>query len=87
MTFNFTFTTREEYLQQKKEWFVAYKQAIQNIRKCKHQLKDAQRGKIGWSEVGNQSRAQKELDDLISARWESRREANRQYHAEKTIKA
>lgn len=86
--FNFTFTTREEYLQQKKEWFFAYKEAVQRIRARKNAYKDVQRGKISWGEWSTQysyASTYGVLDALIKARSESRVEANRQYHASKEV--
>lgn len=42
-TFKFTFTTREEYLAQAKEWSVAYAQAILQVRSAKINIKEANR--------------------------------------------
>lgn len=81
-TFTFTFTTREEYLAQAKEWSKAYKQAILDVRAAKQGIKKAQREDTDiYKAYRTKREADKAIQDLQSARYESRREAHRQYVA------
>lgn len=83
-TFKFTFTTREEYLTQVKEWSAQYDQAITFIRERKLAWKDVQRDKLTYSAWLIKYRAAYEdLAVLQDARYKSRREAHRQYTAQK----
>lgn len=81
--FTFTFTTKDQYLQQKKEWFIAYKAAIAAIRSRKTAYKDVQRGKLSYGEWVSKHphSVYNDLDNLIKARADSRVEAQHQYLA------
>lgn len=87
--FEFNFTTREEYLQQKKVWFFVYKNQVKKIQKCKIAMKEAMRkeGRITWTEISALKEAHAEMEKLLAIRAESRREAGRQYQASKLVKA
>ena len=83
-TFKFTFTNREEYLAQSKEWSAAYKQAILAVRAAKIGIKEANRNNTDiYAAYRVKREADKAIEALQSARYESRREAHRQYTAQK----
>lgn len=81
--FEFNFTSRDEYLQQKKVWFFLYKDQIRKIRAAKAEYKEAQRN---WQSVNTASskirQAQQDMQQLLAARHEARLEAGRQYDAQ-----
>lgn len=83
--FNFTFTNRNEYMQQKQEWIQAYKEAVLDIRKAKLAIRHANRDNHYdiYSFYAAKSKANKHLDELLTARSLSREEANRQWLASK----
>lgn len=87
-TFKFTFTTRDEYLTQAKEWGLAYKQAILDVRAAKVGIKNANReGTDIYKAYRIKREADKAIEALQIARYESRREAHRQYTAAKELTA
>lgn len=83
--FNFTFTNRNEYMQQKQEWIQAYKEAVLDIRKAKLAIRHANRDNSSniYSFYAAKNKANKHLDELLTARSLSREEANRQWLASK----
>lgn len=85
-TFKFTFTNREEYLAQAKEWGKAYMSAILVVRQAKEGIKAANRDN---TDIYKAYRVKREADEAIaalqSARYESRREAHCQYIANKEV--
>lgn len=78
--FKFNFTNRNEYFQQKAEWLVHYQEAIKNLHKAKLAIKNADRsGGITFPAYVDKKNAAKEILRLLEERWESRKEANRQW--------
>jgi hypothetical protein len=82
--FEFNFTTRDEYLQQKKAWLFVYKDRVKKIRQAKQDIKHAQRTKFNcWTELRALSALRIEMEKLIKLRRSAREEAGRQYSAQK----
>lgn len=80
--FNFTFTNRTQYLLQKREWFVHYQAAVKALQKAKDGIKEANRSnRLTIHAYVVKDNAGKDVQQLLEARWESRREANRQRQA------
>lgn len=76
----FTFTTRDEYFQQKAEWFKEYEEQVRLIRNLKHLYKVAQRESNSVDPImRTQRKAHETMQKLIADRAESRLEAGRQY--------
>lgn len=80
--FKFTFTNRNEYFQQKAEWFVHYQAAVKELQVAKNNIKEANRSG-GWTFTAhiNKNKAAERVLELLQARWDSKKEANRQWLA------
>jgi hypothetical protein len=82
MTYTFSFTTREEYLAQKKEWFAIYKNQIKLIQAAKLDIKKAQRNNESvYPAMRAHREAVQELEALVRIRLNSRITASQQYKA------
>lgn len=83
--YKFNFNSKAEYLEQKKEWHLAFLAQIKKIRVCKEEIKNVQRERAGRGMINNPyhdlAKAREEILELISIRQESRREAYKQMMA------
>lgn len=81
--YTFNFTTKAQYLSQKKEWHDAFQAQIKKIRSCKNDIKIAQRKHESvYPAMRSVGEAQHELRNLLSERSRSREQAYKQMMAE-----